>query len=155
MGTTYTIGRLAQAAGVPTSTVRYYERARLLPPDRRTDGTYRVYGPAALERLRFIRAAQAIGLTLEDIATLLDFRDGRTAPCREVRTLIEARLSELETRLEQLEHVRGVLRSSLRMCRRGEPSGRCEVIDRLNVRASSRPPGPPRRASSGRDKNRP
>src|SRR6266849_1946834 len=77
----YTIGRLAREAGVPAATVRYHERSRLHRPDGRTDGNYRIYGPEALERLRFIRAAQAIGLALEDITTLLDFRDGRTAPC--------------------------------------------------------------------------
>jgi len=95
----FTIGRLARAAGVPTSTVRYYERSRLLHPEGRTDGNYRVYGTTALENLRFIRAAQAIGLTLENTATLLDFRDGRTAPFREVQTLIEERLSEMRKRL--------------------------------------------------------
>ena len=85
MALRYTIGLLARTADVPTSTVRDYERSRLLHPDALTDGNDRVYEPAALERLRFIRAAQAIGLTFEDIATLLDFRDGRTAPCREVQ----------------------------------------------------------------------
>ncbi len=150
----YTIGQLARTAGVPTSTVRYYERSRLLHPDGRTDGNYRVYGPAALERLRFIRAAQAIGLTLEDIVTLLDFRDGRTAPCREVQALIEERLSEMKRRLEQLRHVEAVLRSSLRMCRRTERSGRCEVIEKLKVAASSRSGPAPRRSSPRQIKNR-
>ncbi len=150
----YTIGQLARAAGVPTSTVRYYERSRLLHPDGRTDGNYRVYGPTALERLRFIRAAQAIGLTLEDIATLLDFRDGRTAPCREVQTLIEERLSEMEKRLEQLRHVEAVLRSSLRMCRRTERSGRCQVIEKLKVAASPRYGPASRRSLSRQNRNR-
>jgi DNA-binding transcriptional MerR regulator len=147
----YTIGWLAREAGVPASTVRYYERSRLLRPDGRTDGNYRIYGPEALERLRFIRAAQAIGLTLDDITTLLDFRDGRTAPCREVQTLIEERLSELKQRLEQLHHVQTVLHSSLRMCRKTERRGRCEVIEKLKVAASgptaralaAHPPGNP------------
>jgi MerR family mercuric resistance operon transcriptional regulator len=133
----HTIGRLARAAGVPTSTVRFYERSRLLRPDGRTEGNYRVYGPAAIERLRFIRAAQANGFALEDIRALLDLRDGTTAPCREVQTLVERRLADLERRVEQLHHVRTVLRSSLRLCRRAERSGRCEVIDRLRVAASS------------------
>ena len=103
---------------MPASTVRYYERSRLLRPDGRTEGNYRVYSPEALGRLRFIRAAQAIGLALTDITTLLDFRDGRTAPCREVQTLIEERLSELKKRLVELRHVQAVLHSSLRMCRK-------------------------------------
>lgn len=150
----YTIGQLAQAAGVPASTVRYYERRRLLRPAGRTEGNYRVYGPEALERLRFIRAAQAIGLTLEDVTTLLDFRDGRTAPCREVQSLIEERLSELEKKLEQMGHVRAVLHSSLRLCRRAGRSGRCEVIEKLKVTASSRPETASRRLPSRHSKNR-
>ncbi len=144
----YTIGWLAREAGVPASTVRYYERSRLLRPDGRTDGNYRIYGPEALERLRFIRAAQAIGLTLDDITTLLDFRDGRTAPCREVQTLIEERLSELNERLKQLRQVQAILHSSLRMCRKTERRGRCEVIERLKVAASARTSRAPHRAAS-------
>jgi len=151
----YTIGRLAREAGVPASTVRYYERSRLLRPDGRTDGNYRIYGPGALLRLRFIRAAQALGLALDDIATLLDFRDGPTAPCGEVRSLIESRLSKLKKTLEQLHHVRAVLRSSLRMCGRAERLGRCEVIERLKVVASAPTGRPPRRASSRKSANRP
>ncbi len=150
----YTIGRLAYAAGVPVSTVRYYERSRILRPDGRTEGNYRVYGPEALERLRFIRAAQAIGLTLEDITTLLDFRDGRTAPCKEVQSLIEERLLELEKRLEQMGHVRSVLHSSLRLCRRAGRSGRCEVIEKLKLTASSRSEMASRRLPSRHSKNR-
>ena len=151
----YTIGRLAREVGVPTSTVRYYERSQLLRPDGRTEGNYRVYGPEALERLRFIRAAQAIGLTLEDITTLLDFRDGRTAPCREVQTLIEERLSELKNRLGQLRHVQAILHSSLRMCRRTERRGRCEVIERLKVAASVAAARPSRQAPSKKSTHRP
>jgi len=133
----YSIGQLARAAGVPTSTVRYYERARLLRPGSRTEANYRVFDAAALVRLVFIRAAQAIGFTLEDITALLDFREGKTAPCREVQTLIEARLSDLERRAKELNQVRGVLKSSLRMCRQAERSGRCEVIERLKVVSTS------------------
>src|SRR5262249_42122032 len=87
MKTTYTIGQLARATGVPTSTVRYYERMGLLRPSGRTSGNYRVYGEEALERVRFIRAAQATGFTREDITALLNLRDGTTAGCQAVQTL--------------------------------------------------------------------
>jgi len=146
----YTIGRLAREAGVAASTVRYYERSRLLRPDGRTEASYRIYGPEALGRLRFIRAAQAMGLALADVTTLLDFRDSRTAPCREVQALIEERLSELKRRLAELRHVKAVLDSSLRMCRRTERRGHCKVIERLNVAASS-PATPARRRPPARN----
>lgn len=80
----YTIGGLARGAGVPTSTVRYYERHGLLTSEARSRGNYRLYGPAALERLRFVRSAQAAGFTLSDITLLLRFRDGDPAPCQDV-----------------------------------------------------------------------
>lgn len=143
----YTIGQLARAAGVPSSTLRYYERSRLLRPDGRTDGNYRVYVAAALERLRFIRGAQANGFTLDDISVLLKFRDGATARCGEVQALIRDRLADLRKRMKQTREVETVLRSSLKMCRQFERTGRCRVIDSLK-RASSIPPAvPPRRRS--------
>lgn len=127
----YTIGALARAAEVPTTTVRYYERAGLLPPEGRSGGNYRSYSDRSLERLRFIRAAQANGFTLDDVKRLLQFQDGELDPCGEVQSLIEARLRDLEQRLEQLRTVRTVLRASLDACHRGEASGRCEVLKGL------------------------
>ena len=129
----FTIGELARTVGVPTSTVRYYEREGLLRPDGRTGANYRVYGADAVERLRFIRAAQASGFSLEDVATLLSLRDGRTAPCREVQDLIESRLTDVTERLKDLARVERVLKASLKLCRQNERRGRCEVIDTLTV----------------------
>lgn len=136
----YTIGQLARAVGVPTSTLRYYERSKLLRPDGRTEGNYRVYGAAALERLRFIRAAQANGFTLDDVSALMGFRDGATARCKEVQQLIKDRLADLRKRMEQMRDVEAVLRSSLSMCRQFERTGRCRVLDSLK-QSSSAPSG--------------
>ena len=132
----FTIGRLAKAAGVPTSTVRYYERIGLVAPDGRSNGNYRVYTTQALERLRFIRAAQATGFTLDDVTVLLNLRDGTTAPCKEVQTLVEDRLADTEQRLQDLHHVQQVLKASLKLCRRSERTGRCRVIDDLTEASS-------------------
>jgi MerR family mercuric resistance operon transcriptional regulator len=137
-----TIGALAAGAGVPTSTVRYYERQGLLRPDARSDGNYRLYRAETLDRLRFIVAAKANGFTLDDVRSLLDLRDGRTAACRDVQELIEERLSGVEHRLAQLRHVREVLRASLESCRGHEPSDPCPVIDDLTD-SSRRRPGKP------------
>jgi DNA-binding transcriptional MerR regulator len=131
MGVQYTIGALARAAEVPTTTVRYYERAGLLPPEARSAGNYRSYSDRSLDRLRFIRAAQANGFTLDDVKRLLQFQDGDLDPCGEVQSLIEARLGDLEERLDQLRTVRTVLRSSLKTCHRGAASGQCEVLQGL------------------------
>ena len=139
MKTSYTIGQLAQTTGVPTSTVRYYERVGLLRPRGRTGANYRMYDAEACERLRFIRAAQATGFTLEDISALLNLRDGTTAVCQAVQTLIEERLSDVAKRMTDLRHVQRVLKSSLNMCRQSGRDGRCEVIEQLTM-ASSAPP---------------
>ena len=72
-----TIGRLARRAGVGIDTVRFYERARLLPRPVRTASGYRTYGDADVERLRFIRRAKALGFTLDDIAELLTLSQGK------------------------------------------------------------------------------
>ena len=156
MGNRYTIGRLARAAGVATSTVRYYERVRLLGPGGRTESHYRVYGDGAVERLRFIRAAQNHGFTLQDIATMLDFQDGKTAPCGEVQTLIEKRLKELDERLKQLHHLQEELQTSLGVCRRARRPAHCRVIEDLQgiarANPSEAPPG--RRNPGGRSRDR-
>jgi len=124
------IGQLAEAAGVPTSTVRYYERAKLLRPSGRTPSNYRLYSAEDLHRLRFIRAAQATGFTLDDIRELL-----RPAPCRRVQARIEGRLGEVADRIRELQHVRRVLSGALRVCREHEESGRCGVIDSISASA--------------------
>lgn len=138
MDPTYTIGNLARAAGVPVSTVRFYERNRLLRPDARTQGNYRVYGPATLERLRFIRAALASGFTLRDIGALLNLRGGTRPPNKKVQALIEDRLADLDERAEELRRVRSVLRAFLTDCRDGGRSGRCKVIEGLDAAHATR-----------------
>jgi DNA-binding transcriptional MerR regulator len=127
----YTIGELARGAGVPTSTVRYYERRRLLRPGGRSSGNYRLYDEAALERLRFIRSAQAAGFTLTDIAALVHFRDGDAAPCREVQELIKTRLAHVRQELGHLREVEGLLQKWLRACRAAGRSGSCAVLEGL------------------------
>lgn len=126
----FTIGELAKASGVPTSTVRYYEREGILRPAGRSGANYRLYSQEDVERLRFIRAAQATGFTLRDVTQLL-----RPAACGKVQDLIEHRLETVAERMRELRHVQRVLRRSLEECRRHERSGRCRVIDDLSARA--------------------
>ena len=131
MSTELSIGELARAVEVPTSTVRYYERVGLLSPAGRTAGNYRFYDREALERLRFIRAAQGAGFTLEDVSTLLDLRDGTLAPCAEVQTLIEHRLEGVAAKMADFRRVQKELKASLALCRDAAGSDHCGVLDRL------------------------
>jgi DNA-binding transcriptional MerR regulator len=136
--TAYTIGQLASAANVPTSTVRFYERAALLKPDARTGGNYRAYGPQALERLRFIRAAQAIGFSLDDIRELLGLTHSDDPPCDEVVSLTRKRLADVRQRLKELRAVEKVLAKSLDNCCKGQGPDLCEEITRLKGPKASR-----------------
>lgn len=140
----YSIGQLAHAAGVPTSTLRYYERAGLLRPAGRAGGNYRAYGLDELERLRFIRAAQASGFSLKDVATMLSLRDGTSEPCKDVQEVIRARLDDVAARAKDLRRVERVLGESLRMCREHEREGRCEVIEKLSGPTARKRPRPRR-----------
>ena len=132
MNATLSIGQLARQASVPTSTLRYYEKAGLLEPEGRSEGNYRVYGPESMKRLLFIKAAQSAGFTLEDIASLMEIRDGRASPCTEVKDLIEHRLVELQKKLQDLHHVQDVLISFMELCGHPESKDHCEVLDKLN-----------------------
>jgi DNA-binding transcriptional MerR regulator len=148
MSIAYSIGELASAADVPISTLRHYERQGLLPPDGRTESNYRVYGTRSLERLTFIRAAQASGLILADVKRLLALRDGSTEPCAEVRQLLERRLADTERRLADLRRVRAALQSSVAACVESARTGRCRVIDELGRGSPVRA----RKARSSREK---
>lgn len=128
-----TIGELADAAGVPTTTVRFYERRGLIAPEGRSEANYRLYGEPSVGRLRFIVAAKDAGFALVDIRALLDFDDGVTAPCREVQHLIEERLARTRIQKERLDEIDKRLSSWLRACRRAEKEGRCEVVERLHA----------------------
>ncbi len=103
------IGEIAEQAGVPAKTIRFWEDQALLPEPARTPSGYRDYSPAILERLAFIRHAQAAGLTLEHIRQVLDIRDGGEPPCVHVTSLISRRLGEIEARLAELGRVRDQL----------------------------------------------
>lgn len=97
-----TIGRLAERSGVPISTLRYYERLGLLWPQGRSEGGFRLYGEEALQRLRFIRSAQALGVPLREVRRILAVRDEGRAPCRHVLELLSAQVGRLEEQMARL-----------------------------------------------------
>ena len=130
-----TIGELAKAADVPASTVRYYERTGLLRQPPRSASNYRLYDEEDVYRLRFIRAAQATGFTLDDMAELL-----QPSPCRKVQRRIEDRLAEVSDRMKELRHVQRVLKAALKTCQEHAPTGRCGVIDTLSASARAKRP---------------
>lgn len=104
------IGDLATTSGLSTKTIRFYEQAGLLPPPPRTTGGYRDYPDEAVGRLGFIRDAQAAGLALSEIRSVLALRDSGQAPCDHVAGLIQQHLAEIELRLVELRKTRTALR---------------------------------------------
>lgn len=105
------IGDLARRTGVSVKAVRYYERIGILPPPARTEAGYRVYTAKDQERLRFAKAAQAIGLRLDDIREILAFRDRGETPCAYVRDRIRQEAAALDARIAELQALRAELRT--------------------------------------------
>jgi len=126
------IGEIADRAGVPAKTIRFWEDQRLLPPPARTSAGYRDYGPAILERLAFIRQAQAAGLTLEAIHQRHPGRGSGQPPCVHVTGLIARRLVEVEARLVELVRTRDQLAALAARAAAQDPAdcrGYCSIID--------------------------
>jgi MerR family copper efflux transcriptional regulator len=100
------IGELAERAGTTAKTLRFYEQAGLLPAPERTPSGYRDYDEAVLDRLRFIRAAQAAGLTLAEIAEVIAAREHVGPPCKHVAALLDEHAVELDQRIGELTALR-------------------------------------------------
>jgi DNA-binding transcriptional MerR regulator len=125
------IGEVADRAGVPAKTIRFWEDRRLLTPPARTPAGYRDYGPQVLERIGFIRHAQAAGLTLDAIGQILAIRDGSQPPCAHVTALIAHRLAEVEARLAGLGRARDQLAALAERAAAQDPAdcrGYCSII---------------------------
>lgn len=110
-----TIGQLARAADVGVDTVRFYERQGLLPRASRSAGGYRLYAPADVDRLRFVRRAKTLGFSLEEIAQLLALNDGQGSRAA-VRGLAQRRLAQIEQAITDLGGIRDSLAKLVRQC---------------------------------------
>jgi DNA-binding transcriptional MerR regulator len=110
------IGEVAERAGLSTKALRHYERVGLIEEPTRTTSGYRDYAEPVLDRLRFIRSAQAVGLTLAEIKGVIDFREQGSPPCGHVLELIEGRAADLDHRIAELCGLRDELRG---LARRG------------------------------------
>ena len=133
-----TIGRLAAAADVGIDTVRFYERAGLLPKPQRTGSGYRSYGPEDVSRLQFIRRAKALGFALDEIAELLALSRGQGG--REgVKALAQRRLRNLDARIGELTRMREVLGAYERRCSGTGAVAGCPIIEAVVANSTSTP----------------
>lgn len=136
MGTHNFIGNVAGLAGVSVQTVRYYERLGLLPAAQRTESGYRVYSPQTVERLQFIRQAQAAGFRLDEIREILRLKYAGQSPCDCVRGLLERKLKEVERQMAELVRFRQELRQTLKSSQKfprlpHRASAICPIIETL------------------------
>ena len=115
---TYRIGEIAEQAGVSVETLRYYEKRRLLTAPPRTTGGYRLYSSDAIEQVKFIKQAQSLGLTLEDVQQLRAGHQRRPhlASCRKVRDLLTTRIEGIDARIKELREFRRTLHAHLMAC---------------------------------------
>ena len=124
-----TIGSLADEAGVNVETIRYYQRRGLMPePDKPAQG-YRRYDATTVKRVRFIKRAQALGFTLEEIGGLLKLDEAHA--CAETRELASHKLQTIETKLADLAAMRKALTALLCQCDAGAMKGNCPIIHAL------------------------
>lgn len=107
------IGEVSKRSGISIEALRFYEKGRLLDRPSRTLGGYRVYGADVLERLEFIKRAQALGFTLEEIGRIIDDARKGQSPCNEVREIVRRRMEELDERLRELQRYRKELKHTL------------------------------------------
>jgi MerR family mercuric resistance operon transcriptional regulator len=125
------IGTLAKRSGVNIETIRYYERAGVLPAPPRSAGGYRLYrGADAERRLRFIRRARDLGLPLADVRRLLALSDQQPESCRRAQALASHHLADVRTRIADLRRIERVLAGLVNSCAKGKLS-RCPLLETL------------------------
>jgi DNA-binding transcriptional MerR regulator len=131
------IGEVARQTGLSVHAIRFYEAEGLLPEPARTGSGYRVFSPQTVEQLNFIRKAQALGFSLEEIRGLLILRDRSTGACSHVKSLVEEKVAGVREKLRQLEAMEKDLRSVLAECKRQlkrrhpGSEARCPVLVKL------------------------
>ncbi len=131
-----TIGALASRTGVNTKTIRFYEALGVLPPPVRALNNYRVYGKDAVDLLQFIKQAQGLGLTLEEIREIVAIRKGGQPPCEHVYRLLQEKAVELDRKLRDLRRLRRRIGQSLAAWRR-QPRRRATVCPHIEAATGS------------------
>jgi MerR family mercuric resistance operon transcriptional regulator len=128
-----TIGALAETAGVNVETIRFYQRKGLMPEPEKPYGSIRRYGAAELARVRFIKSAQRLGFSLEEVGELLKLEDG--ARCSEARQLAEQKLVDVRQKLGDLQRIESVLARLVARCSAVRGRVNCPLIASLQEAA--------------------
>jgi len=137
MGRGLQIGRVARETGLTVDAIRFYEKQRLLRRPLRTEGGFRLFTPQDVQHIHFIRRAQQLGFSLNEIRELLILQTGDVAACSHVRDLLKAKLSSVREKLAELQKLENQLAADLKKCeralRRGETATNecCPVLDEI------------------------
>jgi MerR family mercuric resistance operon transcriptional regulator len=135
-----TIGVLARAAGVNVETIRFYQRRGLMPEPDRPLGSIRRYGAAELGRIRFIKSAQRLGFTLNEVADLLELEDG--THCQQARERGRKKLDDVRARMADLKRIEAALANLIARCSARRGRVRCPLIDALHEAQLEKRSGP-------------
>ncbi|HRH89840.1 MAG TPA: Cd(II)/Pb(II)-responsive transcriptional regulator [Rubrivivax sp.] len=127
------IGELAEAASTQVETIRYYERAGLLPAAPRSDANYRIYGPQHVERLNFIRRGRSLDMTLDEIRVLLHFKDSPHEDCGDVNALLDAHIGHVATRIRELRQLERQLKALRERCAAPRDAAHCGILGTLSA----------------------
>lgn len=128
-----TIGKLARQAGVGVETLRYYERRGLITPQRRTHSGYRLFGVEASQRLQFIRRAQALGFSLDEVAELLSLSNRPAESAADVKRLARAKIDDIASRIRDLERMKSALSALEDRCPgHAGTTAECPILAALN-----------------------
>jgi len=130
-----TIGRLARAAGVGVETIRYYQRRNLLALPAPNGSAFRYYPHTFVDRIRFIKRAQELGFSLDEVATLLNLEDGKNR--RSIRSVAAGHLAQIESRIADLKRMEASLSKLITDCADNEGALRCPIIAALSGTQSS------------------
>jgi len=125
------IGELALLAQCAVETVRYYEKEGLLPAPARTAGNFREYGPAHVERLRFIRNCRALDMSHGEIRTLLNLADQASEGCGAVNALFDQHIAHVDERIRELVQLKEQLSGLRRRCQTEQPVDACGILQGL------------------------
>ncbi|HVL74480.1 MAG TPA: Cd(II)/Pb(II)-responsive transcriptional regulator [Noviherbaspirillum sp.] len=131
------IGELAKATGCEVETIRYYEREGLLPAPPRSAANYRSYGPQHAERLMFIRHCRSLGMSLDDIRALQRVQAHPGSACDAVDQMLDRKLQETKTRIEELQRLEQQLQSLRNACRSHLSARECGILQNLQSAALS------------------
>ncbi|AEV73430.1 MULTISPECIES: heavy metal-responsive transcriptional regulator [Mycolicibacterium] len=129
---------VATQAQVNTQTLRYYERRGLLPEPERTRSGYRAYTADAVRVVRFIKRAQQLGFTLDDIEDLLHLAHGGSASCEETRAMARTRITDLQRRIDELVGMRDALARLIDTCGQPRAERNCPILLDIETAAAQR-----------------